>query len=138
MTTYAGDVITGVDSNGERASIQEGESCNVVGIFKDGGTTITKSALITVTASLFLESTGASINSRNDQDILDANQGTITSDGVFTLRLGPLDNIIVGSPVTDLHERHLLRVKWTWNDGVAVRNGSQDILLYVQQLRTVT
>lgn len=138
MTEYAGRVVIGVDSNGIRASVQEGESCNVVATFKDGDTAVAKSALLTVTASLFLESTGASINSRSGQNILDVNGGTITSAGVLTMRLDPADNVIVGTPSIDVHEQHILRIGWTWNDGTATRTGIQDIRIYVQQLRTVT
>ena len=141
MTDYAGGMILGVDSDGYRATIQEGESCNVVGTFYDNdGAAIAKTALGTVTADLFLESSGASINSRKAQDIKDANGGTITAAGVLTLRLEPADNVIVGSPAIDEYEQHLLRITWTWDDGVAAsdRTGIQDIRLYIQQLRTVT
>jgi hypothetical protein len=140
MIDYAGDVILGVDSDGERVSIQEGESCNVVATPQDmDGSAIAKASLLTLTASLFLESSGASINSRKGQDVLDANGGAVSAAGVLTLRLQPADNVIVGSPAVDAYEQHILRIGWTWNDGVLTpRTGIQDIRLYVQQLRTVT
>ena len=138
MTEYAGRIILGADSDGVRASIQEGESAKIIGAFYDGDDAVAKASLLTVLASLFLESTGASINSRKDQDIKDANGCTITNAGVFTLRLQPADNVIVGTPDIDVHEQHILRILWTWNDGEENLTGIQDIRLYVQQLRAVT
>ena len=140
MTTivYIGPIVNGKDGAGRVVVIQEGESCNVFGTFYDGSSAIAKTALATVTCDLFVESSGVSINSRKVQDILDANNGVVSSGGELTLRLGPLDNIIVGTPDTEGYETHILRITWTWNDGIAVRTGIQEIRLYIESLTTVT
>lgn len=120
--------------------VQEGESCNVVVVVKDmDGAAIAKASIITLTATLFDYATEAAINSRNDQNVLDANQGTVATDGTLTLRLGPLDNVIVGTPATGKTETHCLEVTWTWNDGVATRTGKSGPLgIAVEQLAAVT
>jgi len=134
----AGITLEGVNASGKKVAIQQGESCNVVGTFYDGSAAIAKASLSAVTCSLFLESTGASINSRKDQSILDANGGTITAEGVLTLRLDAADNPIVGTVDAGDYEAHILRVMWAWNDGVSSRTGKQEIRLWVQALETVT
>ena len=138
MTVYAGETLIAIDDKGRRLALQAGESCNVQGSFYNGDTAIAKVALASVKAWLYDEETGVSINSRKDQDILDANGGTIDADGVLTVRLEPADNVIVGTVEVDAIETHILRVKWTWNDGVAVRTGTQQVRLYIQQIQTVT
>ena len=142
MTPFAGETIDGADANSKIVSVQEGESCDVTAALKNGDDDIAKAALVTVTATLYLEADGTVINSRNDQDILDANGGLITDEGVLTLRLEPDDNVLVGHPAVtvDAHETHILRIEWTWDDAVAAspRTGKQQIRLYVQQLQDVS
>ena len=129
-----------IDPGGD-VVVQEGESCDVTAVFKDNsGTAIAKAALITLTASLYDLLTNASINSRLAQSVLDANQGAVATDGTLTLRLGPLDNVIVGTTLaTGKTETHCLQLNWTWNDGVSVRTGKSEPLgIKVEQLPTVT
>ncbi len=124
----------------EAVTVQEGESCNIVVAFKDmDGVAIPKSALLTLTATLFDYLTAEAINSRDGQDILDANQGSVASDGTLTFRLGPDDNPIVGDPETGLKETHVVIFEWTWDDGVEIRTGkSQPLGISVEQLAAVT
>ena len=128
------------DSAGLAVVVQEGESCNITTTFQDlTGTAIIKANIITLTVTLFDWVTSAAINSRNAQNVLDANNGTVVSDGTLTLRLGPLDNIIVGSPASGTKEIHCCVFKWTWHDGVATRTGESDPLgIQVQNLPAVT
>ena len=137
MTAIAGGMIDGLDFNGKILSIQEGESCDLTGAFKNAETAIAKAALLTVAATLYDESTGTVINTRNAQDILDANGGSVDDSGNLTLRLDPADNVLVGSPAVGSYERHVLRIAWTWNDGVATRTGIQQIRLYVESIQEV-
>ncbi len=140
MMVFAGNTVEGVDANDKIVSVQEGEGCDISGAFKNGSAAIAKAALATVTATLYDETTGAVINSRNDQDILDANGCVVDASGNLTLRLQPLDNVLVGSPDVDDHETHILRIQWTWDDGVLVddRTGKQQIRIHVQQLQDVS
>ena len=128
------------DSAGLAVVVQEGESCNLTVTFQDmTGATINKASLITLTCTLFDWTTAAVINSRNAQTVLDANNGLVASDGTLTLRLGPLDNIIVGTPASGTKEIHCCLFTWTWSDGVATRTGRSDPLgVQVQNLPAVT
>lgn len=127
------------DADGVAVVVQEGESCNVTSTFTDlDGNALNKLALITLTATLYDWATSAVINSRNAQDVLDANNGTLTSQGVLTLRLGPSDNAIVGTPSSGAIELHCLVLKWTFNDGVATRTGESEPLgIQVQNIPAV-
>ena len=123
------------DASGKALVVQQGEDCDVVVSFADmTGAAILKAALATLTATLFDETTSTTINSRSAQSVLDANGGTVTSGGVLTLRLGPLDNVIVGSVAVGDVERHVLRLAWTWSDGVQTRTGIEERVVSVERL----
>lgn len=128
------------DSVGLAVTVQEGESCNIVTTFQDmSGSTIAKANIITLVCTLYDWATNAAINSRNAQSVLDTNNGIVASDGTLTLRLGPLDNVIVGTPASGVIELHCAVFKWTWSDGVATRTGESEPLgIQVQNLPTVT
>ena len=123
------------DAAGKALVVQQGESCDVVVSFVDmAGAAIVKAAIATLTATLFDESTSTTINSRSAQTILDANGGTVTTSGVLTLRLGPLDAVIVGSVDVGDIEQHVLRITWTWSDGVQTRTGIEERVISVERL----
>lgn len=125
------------DSSDKVVPVQAGESCNIVATFHDmGGTAIAKAALLSLTATLYDEATSAAINSRNAQSVLDANQGAVASDGTLTLRLTPSDSVIVGTVAVGDTEEHVLRLTWTWNDGVSVRTGIDEWTLSVEKMAT--
>ena len=128
-------------SDGDLVNVQEGESCNIVATFKDlNGNAIVKASLITLTMTLALESTSAAINGRGPtpQNVLDANGGTVASDGTLTLRLQPADNSIIGTPLDGTIEVHVIEFEWTWNDGVAVRTGHSGPLgIYIENRATI-
>lgn len=125
------------DINDEVVVIQQGESANLVVQFTDGATPIIKANLSSLKVTLFDKESATLINSRNDQDILDLNDGTVATDGTLTLRLGPSDNIIVnaGTPVNGL-EYHIARFTWTWNDGLENRTGREERIFSVEKLET--
>jgi hypothetical protein len=99
---------------------------------------IVAASILTITATLSDVATGAIINNREDQDVLNANGGTLTSPGVFTLRLvGEVDNIIhTASPSST--EKHRLTLKVTYQ-----RPGPEDgflnheVIFYVLRLTDV-
>jgi hypothetical protein len=106
--------------------VDEGESCNVTVTFQDmAGDAIVKASLLSLTATLYDEATESIINSRNAQSVLDANGGTVASDGTLTLRLQPLDAVIVGTLDAGEIEAHVLLIGWTWSDGVLTRTGKE-------------
>lgn len=130
-TTPGGDVVT-----------QEGESCNLRFVPTDmAGNAILKANLITLTLKLFDVTTSVTVNGRGPtpQNVLDANNGTVDTAGVLTMRLQPADNAIVGTVAPGRTQVRGVELAWTWNDGVAERTGKSDPLGYeIQKLAAVT
>lgn len=126
--------ITPLDSKDKSVTVQAGESANLEVTFSFQGTAIVKANIISLTLTLFNLETSAIINGRNAQNVLDVNNGTVATDGKLTLRLGPLDNVIVGTVITGMVQVHVARFTWTWTDGVATRTGIEDVLLSVEKL----
>lgn len=121
---------------GKETVIDEGESFEVYGTFKDGdNNAILESNISAFTVTLFDEETETIINSRNETDVLDANIGVVDLAGTFTLRFTGSDSPIVSSSlsVSDV-ESHIVRLKWTWNDGVSDRNGISEHRIYVRKI----
>ncbi len=125
------------DAAGKAVRVQQGESCDVVVTFKDmTGAAIAKASLLSLVATLYDESTSAIINSRNAVSVLDANGGTVASDGTLTLRLQPADSPIVtaSSVAVGEAETHVLRIDWTWSDGVLTRTGREEWSILVERI----
>ena len=93
-------------------------------------------ALTTIVMTLYDKKTGSIINSRQDQDIKNANNVTIDSSGNLTWIVQPDDNIIVGSalPPTKL-EHHVALIEWTWSGGS--KEGRDTIDIFVRQMENV-
>lgn len=127
-----------LDSDGHTLTVQQGESCNVIVVFHDNaGAAILKANLASLTATLFDQASAAVINSRSAQNVLDANGGAVATDGTLTLRLGPLDNVIVGTVAVGAIQKHVLRVTWTWSDGVATRTGIEERIIRVEKIAAI-
>lgn len=128
------------DSEGRENFVQEGESANIKSTFVFEGTAFDKSALLTLVCDLYDKRTKQTINGRKNQDILDANDGSVSASGELTLRLGPSDNVIVDptNVAEGSVEGHVLRLTWTWNDGVKTRTGIEELLFFVERLRSIT
>lgn len=126
------------DSNDEPVSIDQGESANIVVQFTFAGVAISKGNLVSLTVTLYDQKTSTIINSRSLQNVLDANNGLVATDGTLTLRLGPADNIIVSTTTISIgmKESHLARFNWTWTDGVSTRTGTEEVLIRVLKLAT--
>lgn len=102
-------------TSGSFKRIDEGESAIITASFYDADNVqIPKSAFTSLEVTLYNKSDGAVINTRENQDIIDANGGYLTDVGVLTLKLGPLDNIIIDADCQE--EDHIVRLKWTWVD----------------------
>jgi len=121
------------DQNNDDLIIQQGESMDIVATFADVSSTpatLTKDQVVSLTVTLY---TGTTIlNSRDGQDVKDANNGTMATDGTLTLALGPSDAAIV-SAAAGATETHIARFTWTWNDG-AVRTGICEYTFEVEAL----
>lgn len=128
--------VTLEDVDGQRVEVDEGESADITATFVDlDAETLVKASILTLTCTLLNAATGAVINSRSAQNIMDANNSTVTTPGVLTLRLQPLDNVIVDTTLTAGEtESHYLTVTWTWSDGTATRTGKQEWEVLVRKL----
>lgn len=130
--------ITLLDAIGDRVVIQEGESSDLTITFVDGnGNAIQKSNFVSVLLTLYDRNRSTIINGRLNQNVLDANDGTMSVNGVLTLKLGPSDNIIVGTAPNNTFEEHVARFVWTWNDGTNVRTGIEETLFLVENLTSL-
>ena len=122
-------------SGGSKLIVDEGESCNITAIPEDmDGVAIAKASLITLTATLYNEGDASIINSRSAQSVLDANGGTVASNGTLTLRLQPADATIVGTVAVGDMQTHVLVLTWTWSDGVLTRTGKKAVALSVRSM----
>ena len=124
-----------LDTDGKLAVADEGESHTIVAALKHGTAAISKADLVTLTLELFDEATAAIINSRDGQDVLDDNGGTVSSVGVVTMELDAADNPVV-SETADVGEleAHIARFTWTWLSGVRTRTGKHEIRFLVRKL----
>jgi len=85
---------------------------------------VPKVQLSTVTLTLYPAGVpGTYINSRSAQTILDANGGTVATDGILTLVLGNLDNALVSQD--SAQEFHVVLIRYTWASGT--RHGAKEI-----------
>lgn len=66
------------------------------------GAAIPAASLTTLKVTLYDQSTGNIINSRNSQNILNANGATVDSAGLLTWTLTPADTAIVGDKTLEL------------------------------------
>lgn len=126
------------NNTGKVEPVQAGESSDVVVTFHDmDGDAIVKASLATLTVTLYDRTTLAVINSRSAQSVKDTNNGTVATDGTLTLRLGASDNVIVGTSVAvGALEEHVVRLQWTWSDGVETRNGFDEWVMQVEKVAT--
>lgn len=128
-----------LDDNRRQVRTLEGGAVRVVAIPKDfSGTAITEANLVTLTATLYDQRTGRTINSRSAQSVKDANGGTVAVNGTLTLILLAADNPIVGDTVPGGVERHILRLAWTYSDGSNTIPGVGEWLIEVERKAVVT
>jgi len=86
-------------------------------------------AVITaIKMTLYDKKTSDIINSRDAQDIKNANNVTISSVGALVWTVQVLDNIIVTA--TEVLEHHVALIEWTWN--VGNNSGHDEIDIFVQ------
>lgn len=121
------------NASGEYVTIQAGESANLTGTLKDA-TGATLLSVSTFTLTLYDNTTGAIINSRKDQDVNNANGGTVTS-GVYTVELDASDTAAVGDIAENKDQVRVARLKFTYNDGDSVRTGIEEFTFKVERLK---
>lgn len=121
------------DSSGQFVTIQAGESCNLTGTLKDtAGATVTP---LSFTISLFDYASGVIVNSRKEQDVLNANGGTVTA-GVYEVELNGSDTQIVGTLSAGETQQRVARFSYTWSDSGNTRTGVEEFVFPVESLTT--
>jgi len=102
---------------------------------KDENSVVVPAAsLNTMTLTLYAERTGTIINSRSQQNILNANNVTISSGGVLVWTMQPADNAIVNSALSV--EPHIALFEWTYSSGT--KYGKHQIRLMVENYTKVS
>lgn len=102
--------------------VEAGESSVLTVVFNNTATPVvqlTKALLLTLNATL-TDTSGTVINDRLFQSVKDANNGTVVTDGTLTLKLTPLDNIVIGTLEHGATESHYLMFQWSWLDAQSV------------------
>jgi len=96
---------------------------------------IASSSLSTLTLTLYDVETGTIINSRNGQNILNANNVIIDSDGLLTWTIQAADNEIVGTRRrAGQYEKHVALFEYTWSS----KASKHELILEIRQLDKVT
>lgn len=124
-----------LDTDGNLAVVDQGESHTIVAELKHGAAAISKAELVTLTLELFDEASEAIINTRDAQSVLDANGGTVSTVGVVTMELDAADNPIVSTALgVGDREAHIARFTWTWLSSGRTRTGKHEIRFLVRKL----
>lgn len=115
--------------------VNEKTSSRLTGIFKDEtGAVVGSSGMVSIAATLTDKVTGAVINSRSSQDVLNANGGTLDADGNFVLTFAPGDHEIQNQALD--YEVHVLLLDWVFASGA--KGGTEEQDIYVHNLSNVT
>jgi hypothetical protein len=83
---------------------------------KEDGTPLTAAQLTTLTLTLYaMDATLTIINSVSDQNILNADRGTVDANGLLTIILTPADNQVLNTTLTV--EYHIMLIEATYASG---------------------
>jgi hypothetical protein len=115
--------------------VNEQSTALLSGIFTDeAGAVVGSGEMDTIKATLYNRSNEQIINSRNEQDILNANGGTLDVSGNFTFTFDPADGEIINTE--EPYEVHILLLEWTFASGT--KGGNQQVELTVMNLPYVS
>src|SRR5712691_2028368 len=103
-------------------------------VANDGVTPLPGATLTTLVLTLYVikaDGTDGIVNSRNAQNVLNANNVTVSTGGLLTWSIQVGDTTLV----EDLpFERHIALFEWTWPAGA----GKHEVILVVRNLHRVT
>ena len=104
------------DSAGNVKHIDAKESAVITAVLKDvDGQSVSKAVLQSLTLTIVNAEDGTVLNNRDGQDILDANNGSVTDQGVVTIKLQPSDNAVCGASMNEVEE-HYATLRWSYTD----------------------
>jgi hypothetical protein len=92
-------------------------------------TPIPLAALQTLTLSYYDVLTETVINTRDDQDVLNTNNVTVSASGLVTWHMQPEDTVIVQA--WRQHEEHGILLTWTWDDGTYPRRDRHHVVIRI-------
>lgn len=101
-------------------------------LLDERGIPVPQTDLLTLTLTLYLRLDPRTIiNSRNGQDVMNANGGTYhATTGAFAITLTPGDNAIVGRTRSGRVEEHIALFEWTFGEGP--KGGNHEFLIRVE------
>lgn len=118
--------------------VNEGSTFEWTGTMKDeNGLALAPTDLASLTCTLYDEDTGQIINSRNSQNVLNANNFTLSSASSANISW---DSPMADNPIIDdakETEVHIALIRWTYGTGAAF-GGSKEIAIRVVNLVRVT
>jgi len=115
--------------------VREGSTAKYTCTLQDeNGTAIEPDDLDTLTLTLYNQADDTIINSRDGQDILNANGVTVAAGGALTWIMDPLDNVIVVATEPGWNEKHIALFEWTYNSGKA---GSYEVTIEVESAEKI-
>ena len=116
--------------------LNQDSSATYVGTLQDINGPIPLSVINTLTLTLYDKNTGAFINNREEQDVLNANDVTVgTTDGKITWNIQPADNPIVNSDIRDdRSEVHIALFEFGYK---ASDKGNKSIVIRVNNIDQV-
>lgn len=103
-------------------------------VVDETGAGIPAGSLTTLTLTVYAEADPTVVvNSRNQQNVLNANDVTIDASGNLTYQMQPADNAIMDTSRS--WERHVLLFEWSWGGGKA---GKHEVVVQVINMAKVS
>jgi len=94
-------------------------------LLDEAGAAVPLTSLTALRLWLRTTRSGVTINSRNDQDVLNTNDVTYhATSGLLTWQLTPADNAIIGSADVEFHQATF---RATWDSGAKAKTWTVDI-----------
>lgn len=101
---------------------------------EDGSTPIPSAQLTILTLTLYSIHSGAIINGRDTQNVLNLNGVTVDSAGLLTWTVEQADTAILDATLT--HETHVALFQFTYQSGA--KGGNHEVKMRVRNLTKVT
>lgn len=105
------DILT--PSSGDEHVEASSEPDLVATLYDNSGATLAKASIKTLTLSVW-DQDGQTVNARDEIDVLDANIGTLATDGTVTIKFDDADMAFLASSGTI--EKRFVRLTWTFDD----------------------
>ena len=116
--------------------VRENTTPVITAVIKDeNDNVLPDTTLDTLTLTLYDPALGTIFNSRDGQDILNANDVTVDNVGLMTWVVQVADIAIVDS--NSIFEERVALIEWTWTVSAATRQSNDEIRIHIQNLAQV-